>query len=85
MVATGQPHLVWIRIPRPLPTKNATRLVGGLRDFTILEKFGIVVIVAAMPFFRLLLRPATPVHVAHPPGLEPGTRGLEIRCSIQLS
>ena len=27
----------------------------------------------------------TPVHVARSPGLEPGTRGLEIRCSIQLS
>ena len=23
--------------------------------------------------------------MAHPPGLEPGTTGLEIRCSIQLS
>ena len=28
---------------------------------------------------------ATDAYVARSPGFEPGTRGLEIRCSIQLS
>ncbi len=36
------------------------------------------------PFDRAS-RPRDPRRVARPPGLEPGTVGLEVRCSIQLS